>query len=275
MIDKYFLATSDEEPKFTYENYTKLLDWLEITGQFPEEVKRLSNWEKYLGEKSESEFEELISELTHYTNWLSGINFTFFHEFTKGIFSYMTENIHDKYGDSDIILHEKMPEEYHFNIVAVQIFNSLFRNSFLAAKHKIVILPTCMIPFGAECKAEERNGYRFCSCCNCEKCNIRQVKETLGDAADVMIVEHEYGFKFLENWPDKENYGFVAVSCAITLLNACFEMRNMGFISQFLFLDNCGCFTHWTNKNEEVITGINIKYLFRLMGAGSVDIKGK
>ena len=265
LFDKFFLKAGNEEPEFSYVNFLRLIDWMTITGHFTEEVKRLANWEKYLSNFSETEVSDFLSKISRYANWVESINYSFFHEFTKGIFAYLQTDVNDKYGSADIILHEKMPEEYHFSILAIQTYNLLWKQEFSATAHKIVLLPNCMIPINENCKYYEQHGYRFCSACNCFGCNIGRVKNMLGSTSEVMIVQHEFGFDFLKDWPDKENYGFIVIACVATLLNSCLQMRGMGFKIQSVYLDNCGCFTHWTNKGEETITGINMKHLLEIL----------
>ena len=125
-------------------NFKKLIGYLEATGDFKEEIKRLKNWEEYFKIKNDKEIKEIIS--------LSLQLETIFERKAKVELGIYTKRVNDfltladekyKYRE-DYISCIKSEVEYHFNMVGAEIMNNAYKDQFIEAKEKRLLLPACM-----------------------------------------------------------------------------------------------------------------------------------
>lgn len=246
-------------------SFRRLLMWLDATGEYSEETKRLKVWLEFAKSMKENDFRCFIERVY-------GISESFRMKCAKSLGSY-TINVERfvskaKYsykGREDYALANRREVEYHLNMVGAEMLNRELRSDFIKAKQKIVLLPTCMrLDANYQCKAIGNNFERKCIGCD-SKCNVGKVFKSLSPYnIDIYLIPHSSDFsKFLQRWKDNSNVALVGVACVLNLLMGGYEMIGLNIASQCIYLDYCGCKKHWDAKG--VATSINIPQLHRIL----------
>ncbi|MDD3125433.1 MAG: DUF116 domain-containing protein [Candidatus Kapabacteria bacterium] len=257
VVDNFLSKTTYEYAGTCLTNYKKLLDWLIGTDEFTEEVLRLHNWEQFFESLPEDDTCEILEQTISSAYDFEDKAHEALHEFTDSLFDFLEEVYSATEKREDAILRTKMPEEYHFNMIAIQILNNALHDEFIAKKHKVVLIPTCMCNDTENCKGETDGEIRRCKKCD-DKCNIKQITEQLGDEAEIVVVRHASGFaNVFRRWQNLHDTGFVGVSCVPSAINEALNLRKLNIVSQIVFLEECSCKKHWSDDGLPTCTSIN------------------
>jgi hypothetical protein len=260
-------SDSGNTANFNSISFKRFLLWLDATGDFPEEVKRLKNWESYINAIPDKYANLLGVQAQNLSRLFEMKAKVRLHKYTKGVNMYITKNS-DSYRDKENqVFCNRMEVEYHLNMVAAEILNREYKKKFDATKNKIVLLPTCMRSQDElQCKAKQMNNYFVCSKCNSE-CSIKTTSEEITDSkAQTVLIPHSSGFsKILANWANQENTGLIGVACVLNLLRGGYEMRNLNIPSQCVFLNYSGCAKHW--KPIQRSTNIDVNQLSAVLAS--------
>jgi len=147
IVSTIFLMPNDNynsNAALTYENFHKLINWMSVSGEFDEEVKRFLNWEKYvclIGEKMTKEFFTNAVTLALCFNVRSEV---ILGKYTNKVNEFLKNECPKHKWKEDVILCSRQKVEYHLNMVGAEILNRAFRIDFLKAPKKKLILPACM-----------------------------------------------------------------------------------------------------------------------------------
>jgi hypothetical protein len=228
------------------ERLSRLIKWLQSTGEFKHEGLRLSNWCGYLsGFKPDRA-----------TYWLR-ISVDIFEEFkreadlalgayTRGVAGYVArEHDHLRWRE-DLLMCGKPAVEYHLNMLAAEVMNRGLRDAYNQTGHKVVLLPTCMRgAHSRECKAHVDGTDISCTGCDPE-CTVNRITRELRPyGIAVYMVPHTSGFsRWLARW-QQSGAGVTAVACILNILAGGLEIRERGIAAQCLPLDFPGCRKHW------------------------------
>ena len=248
----------------TSKNIEKLIEYLNATGEFKEEVKRLKIWEEYLETKSKEEVKELLSTSLIVSNYFEKNSIKTLDCYTENVDRFLQE-VHKSYKwREDFIYCGRKKVEYHMNMVGAEIMNRAYREDFLEAEEKRLLLPACMrIKDEKNCKAvKTREGY---ICASCSKlCNVNRY-HNLGKEYNfkVYIIPHESNISVDEKNKYKK-IGIIGVACVLNLISGGLKAKDLGFEPQCVLLDFCGCKSHW--HDEGIITDINRERLFYILG---------
>lgn len=250
------------------ERLAELVDWMEGTGEFEEEAKRLSNWRSYMA--------TLRAEKA--THWLR-VACELFDQFaqdaavalgayTRGVQPFLRKEYTHRGWREDALFCGRSEAEYHLNMVAAEVMNRGLREQFERTTKKVVLVPTCMRgAHAADCKAAERGVDIVCTGCDpdCAVNHITRRMRKLGSR--VYMVPHTSGFsKWLERWAGaggETPVGVTAVACMLNILPGGFEMRARGIPSQCVPLDYPGCRKHW--DREGISTAVNEERLVQII----------
>jgi hypothetical protein len=248
--------------QFSTDNFSKLIDWLEATGEFIQEVKRLENWLSYLNNISADEAADLIATAVSFAVWFEQKSIETLGKYTEGVEEYLKHVEETHRFREDLIFCGRQRLEYHLNMVGAEIMNRAYRNDFLKTKRKAILLPACMRYKISDCKAKDKEGILYCASCTAS-CQVNAIKQ-LGDkhGYDVLIVPHESS-AFSNSKINQGELGIIGIACITNLISGGWKAKSLGIPAQCVLLDYCGCKNHWDEHG--FATAIDMEQLERIM----------
>jgi len=251
--------------KLNFTNFNQLINWLEATGEFKDETKRLKIWLQFFKTNGKNDELPNMDAILEVFKWFKTEAKISLGKYTTNLEQFLNQE-HPKYKfREDVIFCGKEEVEYHLNMVGSEIINWGFQASYEKTSKKVLLVPACMqINNGTECKAVQKGFDIKCTFCN-KNCRINQLTQ-LGkkNNFDVFIVPHSSSFtKWLKKWENSKKTGLVAVACLLNLVPGGYEMRELNIPAQCVLLDFCGCKKHWDSKGIE--TELNEERLLELI----------
>jgi len=251
------------------EHLDKLLDWLEAAGEFRQEVIRLREWEKYLMTLTDSSAQDILAASVRLAVWFESRSAGVLGKYTQNVDRYLNELRPEHYWHEDVIFCGRRRVEYHLNMVGAEIMNRAFRERFLSAPQKAVLIPACMrlLPDG-ECKEKkDENGFRCMGCtAGCNVFTLTTMGKEYGFHVEVVFHESSISAGRTTHPVLNKDTGIVGVACVLNLISGGWLLDSMGIPAQCVFLDYCGCKNHWSR--EGIPTGINMAQLKRVLEIG-------
>jgi hypothetical protein len=243
-----------------------LLEWLQASGEFSEEVRRLADLRNCLADLPLQNFEPALQTIIDLGGWFESRSLEKLGSNTPGVEDFLSRT-HPGYGGrEDYIFTGRQRVEYHLGMLATEMLNRGFRESFLATDRKIVIVPPCLKARPEdECQATSGPFGERCAHCT-PGCRINQVTR-LGEKHGfaVFIIPDQLKV-FSSEQPDpagKQSTGLLGVSCTLYNASGGWEMKRLGVPAQGLLLDYCGCIWHW--HKDGIPTDFNFQQLLRLV----------
>lgn len=126
------------------EDFILTMGWLEASGDFKEEVKRLNNWKVFLKAKNKNYISEMLKCCYELRKYLEKECKTILGKYTKNINRYLKKYKEKHYDKEDIIYCGKEEIQYFFNMVSAEIMNTVYKERFLSSSKKLAFLPACM-----------------------------------------------------------------------------------------------------------------------------------
>ena len=167
-------------PPLTLERLNRLLDWLEASGEFTEEVNRLEAWRDYFAGLPPVAAQEHLAAVVDLAIWFAAQSDSALSVYTPNVEQFLQET-HSRYRwREDRLFCGRQRVEYHLNMVGTEIMNRAFRDTFLVTDRKVVLVPPCMRARSADrCQAQSTPiGAR---CAGCEPgCRVRCVHAAAG-----------------------------------------------------------------------------------------------
>lgn len=250
----------------TLEQMEKLLNWLDATGEFHREVKRLRRWHKYLKTLDAKKSSDIIATTITLAAWFEIRSEEVLGKYTSNVDRYLNEFRTERYWHEDVIFCGRRRVEYHMNMVGAELMNRAYRKVFVETKQKLVMLPACMRLLPAEkCKAIESGGNLKCVGCT-QQCSVNKLtKLGIEKGFKIGMVSHESSISATRT--DKSllntDTGVVGVACVLNLISGGWMLNDIGIPAQCVLLDYCGCRNHW-NK-EGIPTEINFHRLKKIL----------
>jgi hypothetical protein len=245
----------------------RLIRWLQATGEFEQEVRRLNNWRSLLGTLSTEEARRWMELSIEIFAWFEQEADAALGRTTQGVRKFLDAEYAHRGLREDQIFCGRPPVEYHLAMVAAQIMNRGLRERFEQMPRRVVLVPTCMRGKQAEfCKARVVGADMTCADCD-PACTVNRItKRMRGPGANVYLIPHATGFsRWLERWQREPETGVLAVACLLNILPGGYEMRARGIPSQCVPLDFPGCAKHW--RRERIPTGVNEERLVRIVSS--------
>lgn len=266
ILSTIFLTPNDNynsNAALTYENFDKLINWMAVSGEFSEEVNRFLNWKKYIFYIGKEKTKELFTIAVTLALYFNARSEAVLGKYTSKVDEFLKNEYPKHKWKEDIILCSRQKVEYHLNMVGAEILNRTFREAFLKAPKKKLILPACMRYRGQnECKAKAtKEGY---VCRHCEdKCRVNELTK-LGETKgfEVLVIPHASS-TFKQSNIEYGKVGIVGVACILNLLEGGYKARRLNMIPQCVILDYCGCKNHW--DDEGIVTDINLDELKKIL----------
>lgn len=248
------------------ENLYRLIQWLDATKDFNEEVKRLKKWHLFLKAQTpiyNSRFLGSNKEITNRFFEIARKNLDFY---TQGVTPFLEKTKKNYKHRDDFIFCSRPEDEYIFNMIAANILNRAQREEFENATRKVVLLPDCMTTGQSGVCQPSQSGETGLQCGGCKvKCQIDNVQGELEmHGMEVLITSHENNLsRLLSGYAGLPGTSILGVTCVLKVLSDGYKIRSLGIPSQMLFLDYCSCKKHWPGINQP--TRVNREELFRLL----------
>ena len=259
---------------FSLNNFTKIIRWMEATGEFREDVKRFKLFRIFLLSMPGDKTEECLGKIIRFARWFEFESNEILKRYTYNVDNYLLENYNDHLWKEDVIFCGREKTEYHLSMAGAEIMNRAFKESFKSTSRKAVLLPSCMklLP-DKKCKAKKISLDYRCSGCS-PKCNINKYtsygKE---NNFEVHIIPHSTGFtNWLKHFAAGKDIGVIGVACPLNLITGGLELKSLDVPAQCILINYCGCKTHWDKKGFP--TDINFDELIKTIHGENSLIPG-
>ncbi len=263
-----FLSPADRDwhPKATLEHLDLLLRWMDATGDYVQEEKRMRGWRDYWAGQSAKAVAADIDVAIGFAAWFEGSSLKALGRYTPNVEKFLSEKQRDHRWKEDVIFSARRRVEYHLNMVGAEIMNRAFRDDFLKTKRKAVILPACMRYYPKpQCKA--RSNGLSCECAECTpQCRVNQLtKMGRKSGFGVFLVPHESSVFSGDAGRQLigEGAGIVGIACVSNLVSGGWKAKGLGLPPQCVLLDHCGCRKHW--HEQGIATDINMSRLMQVL----------
>jgi hypothetical protein len=249
--------------KLNTENFEKFNKYLLATGEFIEEVNRFNNWKEYFKIITVDKVKEIDTSIAVYAHWFEVRSNEVLGKYTNNVENYIKHNYKKHKFKEDVVFCARQRIEYHLNMVGAEIMNRAFREDFLKAKTKKLLLPICMTYRAKDkCKAKDLSDGYVCQGCS-KECRINELTQ-MGKKHnfEVLLIPHNSSAFNNKKIQDGE-VGIVGIACLLNLLGGGWQAKRLSLVPQCVILDYCGCKQHWDDNG--IITDINLKELKRVL----------
>jgi len=260
----------------TLKRLWRLTDWLQATGEFEQEIRRLNNWRSFLKALPEAEAHRWMNVSVEAFDWFEREAAGALSQYMAGVGKFLAGEHALRGMREDEIFCGRSPVEYHLAMVAAEAMNRGLREQFDRKPNKVVLVPACMARQKVDaCRAQVAGPDMTCASCDPE-CAINRISVRMRRlGAEVYLVPHATGFsRWLARWQREPETGVVAVACLMNILPGGYEMRARRIASQCVPLDFPGCKKHW--RRERLATRANEERLVEIVrGTSSGSIAAK
>ena len=237
------------------------------SGDFEQEVKRLRTWRDFLAGQPTVAADRHLAAAVSFAEWFEERSAEALGGYTPHVDRFLHE-IHPAYSwREDVIFCGRRRIEYHWSMVATEILNRVYRDTFLETRQKTVLLPPCMkARQDGQCQAQPSPFGERCAGCT-PSCRIRHVSEIgrLHGFETLVMPEELSVFSSGAVKPvSNGSTGVVGVSCVLTNPPGGWETRELGVPAQGVLLDYCGCSWHWHPTG--IPTDVDVDQLLRVLG---------
>jgi uncharacterized protein len=231
----------------------KLLLWMDATGEYREEVRRLDHVIDYLSGLDSYEREWYLENAIRYADEFFDRATQRLGEYTAWVEDWRRQSAPTHRNREDYILCDRKREEYHLNMLGAELLNRSFVRQYRETGTRAVLLPACMRgENAAHCKARKEGLDMICTGCT-KDCRINEIStQASKQGASVHIIPHSSDFtRWLRTWAEGRDIGVVGVACVLHLITGGLELRDLGIPAQCVLLDQCGCTQHWDPEGRQ------------------------
>ena len=256
----------ETKPAACWAGVPHLIAWMQSTGEFEQEARRLDNWKAFLSEFPRMQAERCIAVSVSLFDWFTDEAHGALGKYTRGVIPFLETAHTRRFWREDRLFCARERVEYHLGMVAAEVMNAGLRSEFERKPKKILLVPTCMRGAQAsQCKAVVRGVDISCAACD-PACAVNRISRHMrAQGVQVFMVPHASGFsRWLERWQSDPTVGVAAVACLLNILPGGYEMRARRIASQCVPLDYPGCAKHWTE--EGIPTAVNEARLAQIVG---------
>jgi hypothetical protein len=266
-------GTEQKSVQPTLPKLAKLIDWLEVVGEFKEEVKRLEVWREFLAQKNEDQQQAALEAAAALAEWFENTSLETLGKYTPNVEKFLMDSHPSYRWREDYLFTGRQRVEYHLNMVGTEVMNRSFREGVLQADQKFIFVPPCMAaPQDGKCQATDTPYGERCAACT-PTCQVHQVTK-MGEKHGIQVFMIPDSFSPLASSNGQEltdvQVGVVGVSCPLTIVSGGYEMKRLGIPAQGLLLDFCGCTWHW-DPGKGIVTEINLRQLARILEGDEVS----
>lgn len=246
------------------ENIAQLIAWMEATGEYPFETRRLQAWFSYFQQLEPELLKEYLQKIEEVTQYFLSRSQAVLGSYTAGVDEFLADDWLKHRFSEDVILCGKKKGEYYLNMVGAELLNKAYRHDFLQTQRKLLAVPACMCVAKDRCQAEPAVMGKSCVGCS-KSCQVNHLQELGGKRGfDVLIIPHTSTFNSsgLARL-SQDSVGIIGVACVTSLINGGLMLRHFGIPAQCVLLEYSGCQRHWDPIGN--ITSINIERLEALL----------
>jgi hypothetical protein len=256
----------------TLNNFDKLLKYLQATGEFIAEIKKLKIWRDFIAAKTPEEVSEYLASAFLLADWFETRSEPVLGGYTKNVKKFLAEKHQEHLWKEDVIFCGRRPVEYHLIMVGAEIMNRAFKKDFDKQPRKALILPACMrSKLNEKCRAEDTNLGLRCTGCS-KSCNVRQLTDMGKEYGfEVYIISHESNIFSKITKKDINGLGIIGVACISNLIAGGINSKSLGIPAQCVLLDYRGCKNHWLE--EDFPTDINVNEMMHLFNLNKISVK--
>ncbi|WP_019911085.1 DUF116 domain-containing protein [Paenibacillus sp. HW567] len=257
------------EVRIRLQEFARLVGWLQASGEFEQECKRLALWLDFMKGLPDEESDSILVKAVKKAVWFEHESAGRLGSYTTSVDSYIERNQQRLKWQENRIFCSRARVEYHLNMVGAEIMNRVFHEGFLAATEKMVFLPVCMRNKAAEaCRAvQEGTGY-VCKGCSVN-CRVNAAtKMAAAYGCKVLMIPHA-STAFGRERIQRGEVGIVGVACVLNLISGGYKAKEMGYEPQCVLLHHTGCVQHW--HPEGIETCIDLERLERILQEGQTS----
>lgn len=224
-----------------------LLRWMDATGEYREETRRLVLLVSYLETCIPEERSWYLEHVITMANSFILESDRMLGNYTSGVIRFLRETAGGYHGREDVLLVSRKREEYHLAMLGAELMNRAFADGYAATTERAILLPACMRGASAVSCRAKRVGLDM-SCTHCDRgCRVSQVTRAAAErGVSAHIIPHSSDFtRWLRAWAEGRNVGVIGVACVLHLITGGLELRSLGIAAQCVLLDFCGCSQHW------------------------------
>lgn len=249
-------------PQTGYAGVRQLIAWLRANGE-QNRARRLEQWEAFMATLNRPRAQQVLLRCQALAADFAERSLLELGKYTEGVARFLSREAPSYRFRYDAAFVSRSRLEYHLGMLGTEILNRSYRQRFLEARRKVVIVPPCMRakPDG-ECQAIESPLGARCQACT-PSCRVHQVTR-LGEkhGFEVFIIPDE--LHVFGSGIGPEGLGLVGVSCALTNWSGGWEAEALSVPAQGLLLDYVGCRYHWDRHG--IPTDTNMRALQALLG---------
>ena len=254
--------------KPTLEHLDSLLKWMEASGEYRHETRRVMAWRDFLATYDPQKISEYLSRAIVFAAWFEVSSEAALGRYTAEVEPFLNDAEQNHRWKEDIIFCSRRRVEYHLNMVGAEIMTRVNRDAFLHTSKKEILVPACMRSRkDGQCKALACEGGARCAGCSPD-CRVHQLTEMGNEQGfGVLIISH--GSSAFAKRKENEDVGIIGIACINNLISGGFKAKDLGIPAQCVILDYCGCKNHW--HKDGIPTEININQLKKILGCQSYD----
>jgi hypothetical protein len=252
----------------TIADFARMVDWLLASGEYDDELARLTGWQEFLATRPASA-EAILQTLVAFAVQFEAAGERVLGVFTARVDRFLRHTLAARGPREDTVQCSRRRVEYHFNMVGAEILNRAWRKDFLDCEHHVVVLPGCARRHAdAACAARRSDTELRCTGCTagCAVSAATEVAARTGDQALAVLHGSDFG-RFLRS-PTLAggNIGVVGVACVPGLVGAGWRARAQGLPAQCVLLESSGC-AHW--RTTAIPTSLGLSELARILTRGA------
>ena len=221
--------------ELTEENLNLLINFLEATGDYMDQIPHFRN------------FTHELDDCIELTKWFCENSGRYLGEYTSNIEKYLENNHASHLMEEDVIFYHGHELEYHLNMLGAEIMNRIFREDFESKPRKAIILPGCMNANSKKCRANEDALGDVCTFCNPD-CNVFKITKAFPNH-EVYIVSHESTAFRGARKEDIDELGIIGITCVLNLISGGWKSSNLSIPPQCVLLNNVACKKHWLEED--------------------------
>lgn len=244
-----------------------LLRWMDATGEYREETRRLALLVTYLESCIPEESAWYMEHVITMANYFILESDRMLGNYTSGVIRFLRDRAGEYHGREDVLLVSRKREEYHLAMLGAELMNRAFAEGYAATTERAILLPACMRGASAESCRAKRVGLDMI-CAHCDRgCRVSQITRAAAErGVSAHIIPHSSDFtRWLRTWAEGRNVGVIGVACVLHLITGGLELRSLGIAAQCVLLDFCGCSQHWDPAGRQ--TDLNQGLLLETAGA--------
>lgn len=230
-----FMPYRENHEKLTEENLEMLINFLEATGDYMDQIPHFRN------------FTHNLDDCFTLTKWFCKNSQKYLGEYTSNLEKYLEKNGSSHMMEEDVIFYHGHELEYHLNMLGAEIMNRIFKEEYDKRPRKAIILPGCMNSNSRNCKAKEDRLGHVCTFCN-PKCNVFKIAKQYPDVETYIVSHESTAFKGARK-EDTEELGILGITCVLNLISGGWKSANLSIPPQCVLLEHVACKSHWLDED--------------------------